>query len=173
MRLTTALAACLLASVPAPPALADGDGPGAVATGGPSLSAAAGRFILVEELDDPYLLGLQYRGVPRTGWSLRPGIGADIAADDLLFVYGDVAREFPLPHRWFVTLSFGAGRFANGDRVGADYALQFRSGVSVARRLASGRRLGLAGYHISNGGLDQPNDGTETVVLFLAMPVSR
>ena len=173
MRLTTALAACLLACGPAARVRADGDGAGPVGADGPSLSAAAGRFILVEELDDPYLVGLQYRGVPRTGWSLRPGIGADFAADDLLFVYGDVAREFALPRRWSVTLSFGAGGFANGERVGADYALQFRSGISVARRLASGRRLGLAGYHISNGGLDRPNEGTETVVLFLAMPVRR
>ena len=173
MRLTTALAACLLACGPAPRLRADGEGPGAVKADGPSLSAAAGRFILVEELDDPYLVGLQYRGVPRTGWALQPGIGADLAADDLLFVYGDVAREFALPRLWSVTLSFGAGGFANGERVGADYSLQFRSGISVARRLASGRRLGLAGYHISNGGLDQPNAGTETVVLFLAMPVSR
>ena len=173
MRLTTALAACLLACGPAPRVRADGDGPATVTALESSISAAAGRFILVEELDDPYLAGLQYRGVPRTGWSLRPGIGADFAADDLLFVYGDVAREFALPRRWFVTLSFGAGGFANGERVGADYALQFRSGISVACRLASGRRLGLAGYHISNGGLDRPNQGTETVVLFLAMPVRR
>jgi hypothetical protein len=173
MRLTTALAACLLAFGPAPQVRADGAGPGAAAADGPSLSAAAGRFILVEELDDPYLVGLQYRGQPRTGWSLRPGIGADIAADDMLFVYGDVAREFALPRRWSVTLSFGAGGFANGERVGAAYALQFRSGISVACRLASGQRLGLAGYHISNGGLDRPNAGTETVMLFLAMPVSR
>ena len=173
MRLTTAFAACLLASGAPPPVLADGEARGAFAADAASLSAAAGRFILVEELDDPYLVGLQYRGVPRTGWSLRPGIGADIAADDLVFVYGDVAREFALPRQWFVTLSFGAGGFANGERVGADYALQFRSGISVSCRLASGRRLGLAGYHISNGGLDQPNTGTETVVLFLAMPVRR
>jgi hypothetical protein len=173
MRLTTTLAACVLACTPVPAAFADGDGPGAATADGSSLSAAAGRFILVEELDDPYLVGLQYRGQPRTGWSLRPGVGADIAAGDLLFVYGDVACEFALPRRWSVTLSFGAGGFANGERVGADYALQFRSGISLARRLASGRRLGLAGYHISNGGLDQPNAGTETVVLFLAMPVRR
>jgi len=140
MRLTTAFAVCLLASGAPPLVLADGEARGAFAADAASLSAAAGRFILVEELDDPYLVGLQYRGVPRTGWSLRPGIGADIA---------------------------------NGERVGAEYALQFRSGISVSCRLASGRRLGLAGYHISNGGLVQPNAGTETVVLFLAMPVRR
>ena len=84
-----------------------------------------------------------------------------------------MAREFALPRRWYVTLSFGAGGFANGERVGAAYELQFRSGISVARRLASGRQLGLAGYHISNGGLDRPNEGTEALVLFLAMPVRR
>jgi hypothetical protein len=34
-------------------------------------------------------------------------------------------------------------------------------------------RLGLAGYHISNGGLDRPNYGAEALVLFLALPVRR
>jgi hypothetical protein len=172
MRLTAALAACLLAFAPALPALAAGSEARA-SPDGPFVSASAGRFILVEQLDDPYLFGLQYRGAPRTGWSLRPGIGADVAAEDLLFVYADLAHEFALPRRWLVTLSFGAGGFANGERVGADYELQFRSGVTVARRLASGLQFGLAGHHMSNGGLDEPNQGTETLVLFLARPVRR
>jgi hypothetical protein len=104
---------------------------------------------------------------------LRPGLGADAGADDLLFVYADVARDFALPRQWFVTLSFGGGWFANGERVGADFDLEFRSGIAVARRLASGARLGLAGYHISNGGLERPNYGAEALVLFLALPVRR
>jgi hypothetical protein len=57
--------------------------------------------------------------------------------------------------------------------VGADFDLEFRSGIAVTRRLASGARLGLAGYHVSNGGLHRPNNGAETLVLFLTLPVRR
>jgi len=173
MRLTTGFAACLLACAPASAAQADASGSFGADDDGPFLVASAGRFVLDDELDDPYLIGLQYRGAPRTGWALRPGIGADAGADDLLFMYADVARDFALPRRWLVTLSFGGGWFANGERVGADFDLEFRSGIAVARSLRSGGRLGLAGYHISNGGLDRPNDGAETLVLFLALPVRR
>lgn len=173
MRLITALAACLLACVTASAAPADARGPAATDDDGPFLIASAGRFVLDDEVDDPYLIGLHYRGASRTGWALRPGIGADAGADDLLFVYADVSRDFVLPRRWFVTLSFGGGWFANGERVGADYDLEFRSGIAVARRLASGARLGLAGYHVSNGGLDRPNYGAEALLLFLALPLRR
>jgi len=173
MRLITAFAAYLLAGVPASAAPAVEGGPSIPDVGGPFAIAAAGRFVLVDAVDDPYLIGLQYRGAPRTGWALRPGLGADAGADDLLFVYADVARDFALPRRWFVTLSVGGGWFANGERVGADFDLEFRSGIAVARRLASGARLGLAGYHVSNGGLDRPNYGAEALVLFLAWPVRR
>lgn len=173
MRLITAVAACLLACAPACAAPADASGPVAGTDDGPFLIASAGRFILVDQVDDPHLIGLQYRGVPRTAWALRPGLGADAGAEDLLFVYADVARDFGLPRRWFVTVSCGGGWFANGDRVGADFDLEFRSGIAVTRRLASGSRLGLAGYHVSNGGLHRPNKGAETLVLFLTLPVRR
>ncbi len=173
MRLITALAACLLVCAPASAAPADASGPVFADDDGPFLIASAGRFILVDEVDDPYLIGLQYRGAPHTGWALRPGIGVDAGADDLWFVHADVSHDFALARQWFVTLSFGGGWFANGERVGADFDLEFRSGIAVARQLASGARLGLAGYHVSNGGLDRPNYGAEALVLFLAMPVRR
>jgi hypothetical protein len=173
LRLITAITACLLACARAAAAPADARAPVAGDDDGPFLIASAGRFVLVDQVDDPYLIGVHYRGAPRTGWALRPGLGADAGADDLLFVYADVARDFALPRRWFVTLSFGGGWFANGERVGADFDLEFRTGIAVARRLASGARLGLAGYHVSNGGLDRPNYGAEALVLFLALPVRR
>jgi lipid A 3-O-deacylase len=173
MRLITAAVACLLGCVPAFAASADANEAVGADDAGAFLIVSAGRFVLDDEVDDPYLIGLHYRGTPRTGWALRPGIGVDAGADDLFYAYADLARDFALPQRWVVTLSFGAGWFANGERVGADYDLQFRSGVAVARRLASGARLGLAGYHVSNGGLDRPNYGAEKLVLFLTLPVRR
>jgi hypothetical protein len=171
LRLITAVAACLLACARASAAPADARAAVSGDDDAPFVIASAGRFVLVDQVDDPYLIGLQYREAPRTGWALRPGLGVDAGADDLMFVYADVARDFALPRRWFVTLSCGVGWFANGERVGADFDLEFRSGIAVARRLASGARLGLAGHHVSNGGLDRPNHGAEMLVLFLTLPV--
>jgi hypothetical protein len=70
-----------------------------------------------------------------------------------------------------MTLSLAAGWFLNGDGIGANEQLEFMSGIAFARQLASGVRLGLAGYHISNGGLAHPNNGSEALVLFVAVPV--
>ena len=84
-----------------------------------------------------------------------------------------MARDFNLPRDWLVTLSLGAGWFANGEAIGANYDLEFKSGLALARRLASGARAGVAVYHISNGGLAHPNNGSEALVLFFAWPPGR
>jgi hypothetical protein len=139
----------------------------------PELIASAGTFALVEQYDYPPLLGVQYRGRPRTGWRLRPGLGVDAGRDSMLYVYADLSRDFMLPRRWAVTLGLAAGWFANGEQIGADYDLEFKTGIALSRRLASGGRVGLAVHHFSNGGLDGANNGSEALVLFLALPLSR
>jgi hypothetical protein len=140
---------------------------------GPWVIGSAGTFALVEQYDYPYLVGLQYRGTPRTGWSLMPGIGVAGGPDGMGYCYADLARDFALPRRWAMTLSLAAGYFLNGDAVGVNEPLEFQSGLAFSRRLQGGVRLGLAGYHVSNGGLAHPNNGTEALVLFVAVPVSR
>jgi hypothetical protein len=70
-----------------------------------------------------------------------------------------------------MTLSLAGGYFLNGDEIGANEHLEFMSGIGFARELANGVRLGLAGYHISNGGLAHPNNGSEALALFVAVPV--
>ncbi len=161
------LAACLLplaASI-----AADAEQP--ATRGQPWVIASAGTFALVEEFDYPYLFGLQYRGRPRTGWALQPGIGVSAGRDGMGYFYGDVAHDFTLPGEWTLTLSLAAGHFINGDGIGAGAHLEFQSGIAFLRRLPGGARLGLAGYHVSNGGLDRRNNGSEALVLLLALPV--
>ncbi len=151
-----------------------GDVPPTAAPGeAPRLLASAGTFALVEQYDYPWLLGAEYRGRPRTGWQLRPGIGIDAGSDSMLYAYADLARDFALPRRWSVTVSLAAGWFANGEQIGADYDLEFKTGIALARRLASDVQLGVAVYHFSNGGLDGANNGSEALVLFLGLPLSR
>jgi hypothetical protein len=172
MRLMTLLGACGLA-LAAATATAEQPPPGTAATERPLLFAAAGTFALVEQYDYPVMLGVHYRGRPRTAWQLRPGAGVDAGPDGMLFTYLDMARDFPLPRRWLLTLSLAGGWFENGAPIGAGHELEFKSGLAVGRRLDSGGLVGLAGYHVSNAGLDSPNNGSEALVLFLAMPLRR
>jgi hypothetical protein len=134
---------------------------------------SAGTFALVEEFDYPYYVGLQYRSTPRTSWALMPGIGVAAGPDGMGYLYADAAHDFALPRRWTMTLSLAGGYFLNGDAIGANEHLEFMSGIAFARELASGVRLGLAGYHISNGGLAHPNNGSEALALFVAVPLRR
>lgn len=172
MRRTALLTGCLFA-VAALRAAASEAWPVPALKDVPLLIASAGTFALVEQYDYPFVLGAQYRGRPRTAWRLRPGIGIDAGPDSMAHVYADVARDVELPRRWLLTLSLAAGWFANGEQIGAAYDLEFKSGLSLSRHLASGTRLGLAVYHVSNGGLDDSNNGSESLVLFLGVPLSR
>ena len=171
MRLIPALGCGLVALLlPLGATLAAGEGPSASGPH-PWVIGAAGTFALVEKFGYPYLVGLQYRSTPRTSSALMPGIGMAGGPDGIGFFYADVAHDFALPGRWTLTLSLAGGYFINGDAIGANEHLEFQSGIAFARQLASGARVGLAGYHISNGGLEHPNNGSEALVLFLAVPV--
>lgn len=173
MRLITALGCGLLACV-LPSTAPTASEPVAGGTGRlPVLIGSAGTIALVEAYDYPYWFGLQYRSPPRTRWLLMPGIGIGGGPDGMAYFYADLARDFALPRQWFVTLSLAAGVFHNGDEIGVRDHLEFQSGIAVSHRLESGARVGLAGYHISNGGLSSPNNGTEGLVLFLALPLRQ
>ena len=170
----SALAACLIACLPLASLPAGAAEPGASeADTRAQVIGSAGTFALVNEFDYPWLAGVQYRGRPWGGWRLRPGLGVDAGRDNMLYLYADMARDFALPRDWLVTLSLGAGWFANGETIGTNYDFEFKSGFALARRLSSGGHAGVAVYHYSNGGLDHPNYGSEALVLFLAWPVGR
>jgi len=137
----------------------------------PSVLFAAGVFALVEAYDYPYSVGVTYVARPLTTWRLAPGAGFAVGPDGIAFMYVDVRRDFALGERWYVTPSLSTGWFINGDVIGPRDHLEFQSGIMFARRFDNGLRLGLAGLHISNGGLEHPNNGTETVLLTLQLPL--
>jgi Lipid A 3-O-deacylase (PagL) len=139
---------------------------------GPAVLFAAGVFALVEAYDYPYSVGATYIARTRTAWKLAPGAGFAVGADGIAFLYLDVRRDFRLGEsHWFFTPSLAAGWFINGDEIGPRDHLEFQSGIMFAREFANGLRAGIAGLHISNGGLEQPNNGTESVVFTLQVPL--
>jgi hypothetical protein len=139
----------------------------------PSLLFAAGVFALVEAYDYPYSVGMTYVARPMTSWRLSPGTGFAVGPDGIAFMYVDVRRDFALGERWYVTPSLATGWFINGDEIGPRDHLEFQTGIQFARRFDNGIRLGLAGMHISNGGLEHPNNGTEAVLLTLQLPLPK
>ena len=141
--------------------------------GSPSVLFAAGVFALVEAFDYPYSVGATYVARPMTTWRLAPGAGFAVGPDGIAFMYLDVRRDFALGDRWYVTPSLASGWFINGDVIGPHDHLEFQSGIMFARRFDNGLRLGLAGLHISNGGLHHPNNGTEAVLLTLQVPLQK
>lgn len=151
----------------------DASGRPARAVDSASVLFAAGVFALVEAYDYPYSVGMTYVARPRTPWRLAPGAGFAVGPDGIAFMYVDLRRDFALGERWYVTPSLSAGWFINGDVIGPRDHLEFQSGIQFARRFDNGLRLGLAGLHISNGGLQQPNNGTEAVLLTLQVPLQK
>jgi hypothetical protein len=156
-------------SPPAAPA-APNDASNAIA-GSPSAIFSAGVFALVEKFDYPYSLGAALYARPTQKWRLVPGGGIALGPDGMAYAYLDLRRDFFLGKRWYCTPSLAGGVFRNGDEIGTGADLEFQTGISFAREFANGMRLGLSGLHISNAGLSHPNNGTESIVLFLQLPL--
>jgi hypothetical protein len=142
-------------------------------TDAPVLIGSAGAFALLDDYGYPLLGGLQYRGEPRTSWALRPGAGLLAGEGGMTYLFADLAHDFALPRQWYATLSLGFGWFDDGDGIDVVDAREFQTVLAVSRRLANGARIGLAASHVSNASLSSPNKGTETLALFVALPVRR
>jgi lipid A 3-O-deacylase len=157
------------AAAPSAASLGDVDSSGSA----PTMQIAAGVFALVEAYDYPYNVGASYVARPRGAWRLAPGAGIALGPDGIAFAYLDVRRDFALGHRWYLTPGLAAGFFTNGDEIGTNDALEFQTSIAFTREISRGWRVGLAGTHISNAGLSHPNNGTETLLVTLTIPLVR
>lgn len=115
--------------------------------------------------------GAEYRWPERNFWRLRPAAGAVSAENDASYYYLGLRRDFVLGQHWLLTGSFDAGYFEERDELHLGLQLEFRSGAEIAYRFANEYRIGLALYHLSNGGFGDRNPGTESVVLNLIIPI--
>jgi hypothetical protein len=136
----------------------------------PALVWSAGVFALVEAYDYPYDVGVEYIGRPLTSWQIVPALGLSIGPDGMAYLHTGIERDFALGGNWYLTPSLAGGYFNNGDSVGVHDHLEFQTGIAISRLSSSGPRWGIAGYHISNGGLQDRNNGTEAVVFFVRVP---
>ncbi|QIB65381.1 acyloxyacyl hydrolase [Kineobactrum salinum] len=131
----------------------------------------AGRIGIDRSLDEPQHYGAEFRFRPRSRWKLVPAIGAGFANNGAKFVYVDLKKDFLLGQRWYLTPSFGVGAFDASRVLDLGHTLEFRSGLEAGYRFANHYRVGIAIYHLSNGGLADENPGTEVLAVSLSVPL--
>lgn len=137
----------------------------------PLLTFTAGEVGIGDSLSEPLRFGASYRFRPQTSWQIAPAIGAAFAENGASFVYVDLERDFRLGQNWFVTPSFGIGSFDDGEDLNLGSELEFRSGLGLSREFYGQYPVGLAVYHLSNGGIADRNPGTESLVLSVHIPM--
>ena len=140
--------------------------------GNTSFLAVNGGFVgIFNRFSETLRYGAEYRWREFGRWRLRPAAGAVSAENDASYTFLGLRRDVVLGRHWLLTGSFDAGYFEERDELELGLELEFRTGAEIAYRFASEYRVGLALYHLSNGGFGDRNPGTESIVLSLIIPV--
>ena len=137
----------------------------------PLINFTAGQAGIDRKLNNRWQYGFEYRFSGLTRYRLVPSIGLVVGADYANFIYAELRRDFRFSGQWLLTPSFGGGRFNTRPRFNLGQMLEFRSGLEISRQFNQGYRLGVAVFHLSNGGLSDENPGTEAVVLSFSVPL--
>ncbi len=161
-----AVSSGLLLVALAPPAL----GQSADQSVGRSLGISLGVWDLGDE--EATLLGLDYGFRPRR-WGLEPHIGVAATEDSTFYGYAGVRRHYRLGGRFVATPSFAISLWEQGDGKDLGHVVEFRSGLAISRQLASGARIGVGIYHLSNSSLASRNPGSNELLFRLVLPTAR
>lgn len=105
-------------------------------------------------------------GTSERPWVLRPAVGAMATTDETLYGYAGFRLELPVGERWLVVPQTAAGSYGRGDGKNLGGSVQFRSGLEIAYRVNPESTVGAVFYHLSNAGLERPNPGSESLVVF-------
>ncbi len=137
----------------------------------PMLNLTAGAVGIADDLDDPFRFGMEYRFKALKKHNLIPAIGFAVAENGAYFIYSDLRYDYRINDNWLAIPSFGVGTFNDSEELILGNELEFRPGIEIAYRFPSEYRIGVALFHISNGGLSEKNPGTESLVLSLCIPL--
>lgn len=138
------------------------------------INITAGQVGILDDQDGPQRYGLEYRFTSFSGpWGFRliPAIGAAAANNGARFFYTDLRHDFYLNDNWLLIPSFGAGIFNDSEEIELGNSFEFRSGLELAYQFQNMMRVGIAIFHLSNGGISSQNPGTEALVFSVCIPV--
>jgi hypothetical protein len=125
---------------------------------------------------DPFVaLGVELR--LREGLlGVEPILGLTVIEENAGYAYGGLRRPFDLggdEGGFFVAPSFAAGWYEEGGAKDLGGPIELRSSLEIGYAFEGGWSLGLAYYHLSNSRLYEDNNGTEALVLTLALDSAR
>ena len=147
--------------------------PGADAKGLRGWSIYGGIYNTAND-DNPTELGVEYRfkglRIPKlpVSLSLKPAVGVAGTEDGNAWAYGGLRLDLKLGG-WVITPQFAVALYEQGDGRDLGGALEFRSGIEVARTFLRGPRVGLLFYHLSNADIYDFNPGSNSLVLTLSL----
>ena len=133
-----------------------------------SVALSAGIFRLGKD-DDQGEAGLGFR-FPTNTWKLVVDTGFTYTEDGAYFVFGGLRRDIPLSDRWQITPGFAVAYYEEGSGKDLGGPIEFRTLIELSHQWPKGNRLALAFYHLSNAGLEEPNPGSNSLVLVYSFP---
>ncbi len=157
----------LLGGLAAPAAFAcnaDGEhaGPSRADEAGPILSAGVIDFGKDFETVE---VGVEHRFGADWCHGMGPHVGAFVTPDESFFLYAGTDQRFNFGRAWFVDLVTSVGFYEEGDGKDIGGELEFRSGLSVGRRLRGGSRVSFGFFHLSNSSYYRRNPGVNSLLL--------
>ena len=103
----------------------------------------------------------------------RPFIGTFITSRAAFYLYAGIGWDLHFSRYLVVTPSFAPGLYLKGKDKDLGFPLEFRTCLDVAYKFPNKGRLGLQFYHLSNASIGEKNPGSESLVLYYALPLGK
>jgi hypothetical protein len=116
---------------------------------------------------------VEYRDNNSLIWQIKPTVGAEFTTHGQVYGYGGLYWDWPVQPHWYVTPSFDAGLYHDGGGPDLGSVFEFRYQIEGSYEFESRDRVSLALSQTSNLGIDDRDPGTDALVLYYHMPLSR
>lgn len=144
--------------------------PAAAQDNGGRLALTVGYFDIFDD-DEALDVGVEYRSGTPCFWEIKPFITGHINSEGSAYALGGIYGDIGLSDEWTLTPSLGAGLYGDGEGKDLGHTLVFRTQVELGYSFQNGSRLAGALSHMSNGGLDSHNPGTEMLTVNYSFPL--
>lgn len=137
------------------------------------LSLSTGLYDVGDD-DEAVDFRLEYRWGQPFFWHLKPWAGAEVTSDTSVWAGGGVLLDLNVADRLWITPSFGAGLYDEGDSdLDLGHPIEFRLQIEASYEFNNQNRVGVAFSHLSNADLDDNNPGSEILSLYWHLPINQ
>ena len=135
------------------------------------LVIGAGAFDVTDD-DTAGEFRLEYRFGHKYFDLVSPMIGGMVTTDSAAYGYLGMRIDFEVAENFFLSPSFAAGAYHDGDGKDLGHTIEFRSEIEASYRFSSDMRIGVSFSHISNASIGDENPGAESLMMVLIIPIN-